>query len=90
MSLKQECDCGHDIETHYLDPSDHVRYACTGLHCDCSFYGKVDRDWRAPVLPSNNFDESLTHSGGGRPHNECKCIRCLEWEYEQVRHALGW
>lgn len=88
MSLKRECDCGHDIDTHYKDPVDGKRYACTGLRCDCARYYE-GRDTRTPILPSNNFDESKTAAGGGRPHISCSCSACLKWEYEKMRRTLS-
>jgi hypothetical protein len=89
MSLKRECACGHDLDTHYKDPVDGKRYACTGLHCDCARYDE-GRETKTTLLPPNNFDESLTAAGGGRPHISCGCSRCVEWQYDQMRKALGW
>jgi hypothetical protein len=93
MSLKQICACAHDIDTHYKDPHSGRREACLGYRCDCRCYRDVhERD--TPLLPPNNYDESKTFYGGGRPHIDCNCLSCLEWDYERMKHLLneqwGW
>lgn len=42
MSLIELCHCGHDVDTHYRDPTTRARYGCTGIRCDCSLY--LNRD----------------------------------------------
>lgn len=89
MSRKRECACGHDINSHYRDPQTGERCACTGLRCDCRRYYE-GKELKTPLLPPNNFDESLTHSGGGKPHLNCQCHKCWEWEYEQAKRMNDW
>jgi len=86
MSVKQICDCGHDIDTHFRDLNTGKREACLGYRCDCARYHEGKKD-KTPSLPSNNFDESKTAAGGGRPHISCACRACLEWEYDQMRRV---
>ena len=89
MTRKRTCVCGHDIDTHYKDPQTGARCACTGLRCDCELYDEgTDRARR--VLPANNYDEKKTAYGGGRPHLNCKCEKCIEWEFEEMRRQLQW
>lgn len=88
MSLKQECACGHDIDTHYKDPVDGKRYACLGSRCDCARYDEGKKA-KKNVLPANNHDERKTAAGGGRPHVSCTCFACLKWEYDKMLGSFG-
>lgn len=90
MSIyKQDCSaCGHDIDTHYRDPRIGERWACTGAYCDCRGYTReIRRD--TPVLPAINFGEAKTKPPPGKPHVQCTCAKCLEWEWDQISRGLG-
>ena len=84
MSLKHECVCGHDIDTHYKDLQTGERCACLGSRCDCAKYDEGSKHSRR-VLPENNYDYRKTAYGGGRPHLDCKCQACCEWEYDRIK-----
>ena len=85
--LKELCSCGHEKVTHYRDPVTGERWACTGTFCDCRLY-RNDKERDTPLLPPSNYDERSTAVGGGRPHIECRCTACCQWDYEQVLRDL--
>ena len=68
--LKEQCHCGHDITSHYLDQDVRPakRGSCLAMYCECKRY-------------VNKFDP-LPKARVKRPQHayQCQCSACKEWE----------
>lgn len=90
MSIKQLCDCGCDVDTHFedeeytIDSQGHreirkFRGACLGLHCnECSVF-------RPPGVPDPKYGKKdpkrSTRKFTRKPHldTSCRCAACKQW-----------
>ncbi len=66
MSLKDDCDCGHDRTHHYFDPIVEQRYCCLAMRCECMRFRAPGSSAKAPP------PRPLNHPA------VCKCFYCKQ------------
>lgn len=55
MSLKDDCECGHDRSSHYYDPITKTYECCLAMRCDdCTHFRKPGSTKRIPPRPANH------------------------------------
>lgn len=97
MSLKTDCKCSHDVDTHYKNLGTGKRESCLGRGCDC----KCFIDARTPsVPPTQRTPDYVPYQGyvrpKRRPHNDtsCKCNACKRFDAPYVPPVspldIGW
>lgn len=75
MATRQQCHCGHDIDSHYEDQSKRPaeRVSCLARGCDCAKYTNE----AAPAAPAKKLDRPAHAS-------HCQCFRCKAWAEQQT------